>query len=81
MCSRVWTKTSFFALDFFDLFDEIIIDNRFSYKFKAFFFSKHDMYLDTYYPYYKYIDSENAKLFGCLYYEARRSSEQVFTTF
>ena len=39
------------------------------------------MYLDTYYPHYKYIDSENAKLFSCLYYEARRSSEQVFTTF
>ena len=39
------------------------------------------MYLDTYYPYYKCIDSKNAKLFGCLYYEARRSSDQDFTTF
>ena len=81
MCSQVWLKTSFFELGVFDLFDEIIIDNRCSDKFKAFFLPKHHMYLDTYYPYYKYIDSENAKLFGGLYYEARRSSEQVFKTF
>ena len=76
------SKTSFFELGFFFyLFDEIIVDNRFSDKFKAFFLPKHHMYLDTYYPYYKYINSENAKLFSCLYYEARRSSEQVLTTF
>ena len=78
MCSRVWPKPSFFKFDFFD---EIIIDNRSSDKFKAFFLPKCHMYLDILYPYYKYIDSKNAKLFGCLYYEARRSSQQAFTTF
>ena len=61
-CSRVWPKILFFELGFFDRFDEIIIDNRFSDKFKAFFLPKHHMYLETYYPYYKYINSENAKL-------------------
>ena len=43
MCSRVWPKTLFFELGFFYLFDEIIIDNRFSDKLKAFFLPKHHM--------------------------------------
>ena len=77
MCSQVWLKISFFELGVFDLFDEIIIDNRCSNKFKAFFLPKHHMYLDTYYPYYKYIISENAKLFRGLYYEL----EEAVSTF
>ena len=51
MYSQLWLKTSFFELDFFNLFDEIIIDNCFSVKFKAFFLPIHHMYLETYYPY------------------------------
>ena len=58
------------ALVEYDLFDGIIIDNRFSEKLKALFLPKYHMYLDVVFLYYKYIDSTRSKLCGCLYYEA-----------
>ena len=79
MCSCVFLNYTVASVEY-DFFDEIIIDNRFSEKFKAFFSPKYHMYLDIVFPYYKYIDSTQCKLFGCLYYEARTSSQQVHTT-
>ena len=80
MCSHVFQNYTVASVEY-DLFDEIIIDNRFSEKFKAFFLPKYHVYLDVVFPYYKYVDSTQSKLFGCLYYEAQRSSQQVYTTF
>ena len=75
MCSRVFPNYTVASVQY-DLFDEIIIE-----KFKAFFLPKYHMYLDVVFPYYKYIDPTQSKLFGCLYYETRTSSQQVYTTF
>ena len=69
MCSCVFPNYRVASVEY-DLFDEIIIDNRFSERFKAFFLPKYHMYLNVVFPYYKYIDSTQSKLFGCLYYEA-----------
>ena len=80
MCSCVFPNYRV-ALVEYDLFDEIVIDNRFSEKFKAFFLPKYHMYLNVVFPYYKYIDSTQSKLFGCLYYESQTSSQQVYATF
>ena len=80
MCSRVFPNYTVASVQY-DLFDEIIIDNRSSEKFKAFFLPKYHMFLDVVFPYYKYIDPTQSKLFGCLYYETRTSSQQVYTTF
>ena len=75
-CSRVFPNYAVASVEY-DLFDEIITDNRFSEKFKAFFLPKYHLCLNVVFPYYKYIDSTQSKLFGCLYYEARASSQQV----
>ena len=53
MCSRVYPNC---VTDEFHLFDEIIIDDRFSSKFKAFFLSQYCMYLDIKYLYHKFVD-------------------------
>ena len=67
MCSRVYPNC---LIDEYSLFDEIIIDNRFNDKFKAFFLPKYHMYLDTVFPYHKYIDSNKAEFFGCMHHES-----------
>ena len=78
MCSHVYPNC---ALSEFDLFSEIIIHNRFSKQFKAFFLLKYYMYLDVNHPYYKFVDSTEARFYRCMYHESRTNSQQVFTTF
>ena len=78
ICSLVYPNC---LIDEYSLFDEIIIDDRFSDKFKALFLLKYYMYLDIVFPHYKYIDSNKSKCFGCMHHESRTSSRQVFITF
>ena len=49
MCSRIYPNC---VIDEFYLFDEILIDDRFSSEFKAFFLPQYYMFLDIKYPYY-----------------------------
>ena len=78
MCSQVYPNC---VIDKFHLFDEIIIDDRFSSKFKAFFLLQYCMYLDIKYLYHKFVDSNKSKSFGCMNYESRKNSRQVITSF
>ena len=78
MCSRVYPNC---VTDEFHLFDEIIIDDRFSSKFKAFFLSQYCMYLDIKYLYHKFVDWNKSKMFGCMHYESRKNSRKVFMSF
>ena len=78
MCSRVCGNR---LIQTFELFEEILIDDRFTHKFKALFLPKYYIYLDILYPYYKYIDPNKSKSFGCTHYESRISSCQVFFNF
>ena len=78
MCFRVYPNC---LIDECSLFDEILIDNCFNDKFKAFFLPKCHVYLDIVFLYYKQIDSKKAKFFGCMHHESRTSRQQVFTNF
>ena len=78
MCSRVYGNR---LIQTFELFEEILIDDRFTDKFKAFFLPKYYIYLDILYPYYKYIDLNKSRFFGSAHYESRISSCEVSLTF
>ena len=67
MCSRVCGNR---LIQIFELFEEILIDDCFTDKFKVFFLRKYHTYLDILNPYYKYIDPNKSKFFGCTHYES-----------
>ena len=62
----------------FELFDENLIDDHFSDKFKVFFLPNYYMYLDILFPYFKYVDPNKSNFFGCMYYKSRTSSSKAF---
>ena len=78
MCSRIYPHC---LIDKFYLFDEVLIDDRFTSNFKAFFKPQCYMYLDIKHPHRMFLDPNKAKFYDCMQFVCRKNSREVLTTF
>ena len=76
--SRIY---AYCLIDEFYLFDEVLIDDRFTSNFKAFLKPQCYMYLHIKYPHQMFLDLSKAKLYGCVQFVCRKNSRKVLTTF
>ena len=76
-CSRIYSHC---LIDEFYLFDEVLIVDRFTSKFKAFSKPQCYMYLDIKHPHRMFVDSSKAKFYGCMQFLCRKNSREVLTT-
>ena len=64
LCSGVYSND---VMDDFDMFNKVLVNDRFN---KKNLFTKKFLYLDIVYSYYKYINMEQSAFFGCQHYQA-----------